>query len=176
MSVGVKSATTSSRAVSPFVAHIRLMVPMRSPNHPQAYLPIAPPPNSRNSIALICPADIPLSAMTKGRNTSAEVRVAASSAPTPVSAMNPAMRERASGPSESLDEVSASAFALPMSTARRDSMEAIMNANPAIPTIMKVARQPMLTANSPATKGAIILPRSPAKFTVPTAVARPPLS
>ena len=60
-----------------------------------------------------------------------------------------------------------------MSTARRVNIEASMKTSPDIPTIMNVSRHPNLTANSPATSGASILPRSPAKFTVPTAVARP---
>ena len=71
------------------------------------------------------------------------------------------------------DDTPALPLGLPISTARRVNIEASMNTKPATPTAIKVARQPMLTASSPATSGATIFPRSPAKLTVPTAVARP---
>ena len=60
-----------------------------------------------------------------------------------------------------------------MSTDRRVNIEANIKTRPAIPTMNIVARHPRATANNPAITGATILPRSPAKFTVPTAVERP---
>ena len=98
---------------------------------------------------------------------------AESSTPTPLRVMKPPSR------APELPSVAVSlalallAAGLPMSTARRVNMEAIIKMSPDIPTIMKVSRHPNLTANSPATSGASIFPRSPAKLTVPTAVARP---
>ena len=88
---GVMSDKTSIRAVRPLVPQMMLTVLNRSPSQPQTNLPAAPPANSINNITLICAAPMSLASMTKGKNTRAAVRTAASRTPTPLSVMNPAI-------------------------------------------------------------------------------------
>ncbi len=150
---------------------MRLTVLNLSPSQPTTNLPAAPPMNTNSSMLIACDWLTSFEMSTNGRNVSAPTRAIESSAPIPLNVANPLSRVLLDLPPS---VSSMSLTGLPMSTARRVSAAAAMNTRLASPITHSSCRQPILIAIDPATiGGAIILPRSPAKFTVPTAVERP---
>ena len=163
--------STSNTAVRPLVAQIRLTVENLSPSQPTTNLPTPPPRKTKNSMLIASAVVSSFAISTKGMKVKAAVRAVESRKPMPLRARNPFCR----APSLSSRTASDDSFAgLPRSTLRRVSIESAMNTRPASATTHSMSRQPKLRAIAPATRGgAIILPMSPAKFTVPTAVDRP---
>ena len=116
---------------------------------------------------------MPFSSIRNGKNVKAAALTAESKKPKTLKLINPAIL---TDPASSNSVTVVSEEGRFSTMLFRNKAERGMNAMAPIPTNLKVALQPNGLAMSQAIKGAPILPKSPAKFTAPTAVERDPVS